>query len=157
MSDEFQFWLEMVTLGTLFLLSVLAMVFSVSGMRQAHQQALQQKKAHDPRFQGRSEMSLDQFFDEHYAARDYPRQVVADLVMRFATAARVPAGFLRSEDSFVSLQASGADVEQFIVASAMLMRETEVRLGTTLSEGELVTLDDYIRVSVLANRLAKSG
>ena len=39
----------------------------------------------------------------------------------------------------------------------MAIRETEERFGVSLFEGKLVTLDDYVRTTVLAERLGGSS
>lgn len=149
MSEDFTFWSAVATLGAvsvlLFLIAVAAVRLLFSG----------KPTSTDPRFADREEMSLDEFFDAHYAARSYSRSTVADVVTRFARAAKVPAGLVHPEDSFVSLNASGEDVDHFVTDTASALKEVESKHGVSVFEGQLVTLDDYIRAMELAGRLCK--
>ena len=114
-----------------------------------------EEKARPKGLEARTPLTLDEFYEEHYAAEQFPRGVVLDTVTRFAAACHVPSRFLRPNDSFASVGVTQHDdCERFAVETAMLIKEAEQRFGVSLFGGRLVTLDDYVRVSVLADRLA---
>lgn len=149
MSQEFTFWSAVATFGAI---SVLLFLIAVAAVRLLFSS---KPKPVDPRFADREEMSLDEFFDAHYAARSYNRSLVADVVTRFAHAAKVPAGLVHPEDSFAYLNANGEEVDQFVTETASALKEVESKHGVSVFEGQLVTLDDYIRAMELAQRLGK--
>ena len=147
-SDEFRFYFTLATLGAMVVLSALMVYLSARGMRRAG------KNADDPRFAGRSPSSLDQFYEEHYAAHMYPRAVVAEVVTRFAVAAHVPAQWLEPTDSFASLGVSDREeCHKYAVDTALTLEDAERKAGAPLYSGKLVTLDDYVRSTVLIYRL----
>jgi hypothetical protein len=107
------------------------------------------------KFSDRRALTLDEFYESFYAAKKFPRNVVTDVVVRFANAAHAPSKFVKPDDSFATLGGEHhSDCEQFAVDTAMAIRQTEERFGVTLFEGKLVTLDDYVRTTVLADRLS---
>jgi len=146
-SDDFLFYLRLSWTLSMLVISSLLIFLAVRGaQRHARGQV-------NPLLAERRAMSLDEFYREFYASRDYPRLVVAEVVTRFAAAARVPAGLLRPEDSFQELKVtSSEDCEDFAIKAAMMLRDAERRLNTSLFEGRLVTLDDYIRAYVTVHR-----
>ena len=133
-------------------ISVLLFLIAVAAMRML---SGGKKKPDDPRFAGREEMSLDELFEAHYAARSYSRAIVADVVTRFAHAAGVPTGLVHPEDSFASLGTKGEAVDQFVTETAVALKEAEAKHGARVFEGQLVTLDDYVRAMELAQRLGR--
>lgn len=149
MSEQFTFWSAVATFGAV---SVLLFLIAVAAVRLLFGG---KPKAVDPRFADRELMSLDEFFDAHYAARSYSRALVADVVTRFARAAGVPAGLVHPEDSFAVLNAHGDEVDHFVTDTASALKEAESKHGVSVFEGQLVTLDDYIRAMELAARLGK--
>jgi hypothetical protein len=152
--DDLRLYVGLASAGTLLILGLLALYlairsvrFMLSGVREARS---------GTRFNDRQARSLEDFYQAFYAAERFPRETVLDTVTRFATAAHVPAQFLKPDDSFAMFEESEAeDCEQFAMDTALLIKEAELHFGTNLFGGRLVTLDDYVRVHVLAARLAK--
>jgi hypothetical protein len=149
-SEEFAWFVRFTVLCTMLVISGLMVYISVRGLRQAHRLA-----KHDalPLLDGRSRLSLDQFFERFYAAKEYPRPIVAEVLLSFAAAAQVSPELLRPEDSFSELGlASMPACEDFTVKTAMLLRAAEQQLRTPLFSGKLVNLDDHIRAYVTVYR-----
>jgi|SRR3954471_17748241 hypothetical protein len=154
MSDDFKFYVMLASFGAALVLLCVALAVGLRNLRRR----LTGKAADEhARFGNREPFTLDQFFEEFYAERGFPRAIVAEVVTQFASAAKMPSRFVRPDDSFQSLTASGAAMEEFIVQCASTLQEAQQRVGTTLFEGQLVTLDDYIRAMVLAARLVKNA
>jgi hypothetical protein len=147
-SEDLRYGLVLATLGTVLVLSALVVYLSLRGIVRGRQHS------EDPRFSGRTPRSLDQFYEVHYAAHMYPRAVVAEVVTRFAAAAHVPAQWLEPQDSFAALGVAGREeCQSFAVETAMNLEEAEKKAGAPVFSGKLVTLDDYVRSTVLIYRL----
>jgi hypothetical protein len=150
-SEDLRFYLGLATAAAMMLLAALAIFLALRQWRR------QGKRTLDARFAGRPALTLDEFYDNFYASKKFPRSVVMDVVVRFSNAAHAPAKFVKPDDSFSSLGSEhDGDCEKFAVDTAMAIRETEQRFGVSLFEGKLVTLDDYVRTTVLAERLGGS-
>jgi len=150
-SDDFRFYVGLATAAAVLFIAVLAIYLAVRQWRR-------QGKRTDLRFSDRQALTLDEFYDHYYASKKFPRNVVMDVVVRFSNAAHAPARFVKPDDSFATLGSEhNGDCEQFAVDTAMAIRQTEERFGVSLFEGKLVTLDDYVRTTVLADRLGGSS
>jgi hypothetical protein len=150
-SDVFRFYVGLATAAAVLLIATLAIYLAVRQWRRSR------KRTDDVRFSDRQALTLDEFYDHYYASKKFPRNVVMDVVVRFSNAAHTPARFVKPDDSFATLGSEhNGDCEQFAVDTAMTIRETEARFGVSLFEGKLVTLDDYVRTTVLADRLSGS-
>jgi hypothetical protein len=150
-SDDFRFYVGLATAAAVLFIAVLAIYLAVRQWRR-------QGKRTDLRFSDRQALTLDEFYDHYYASKKFPRNVVVDVVVRFSNAAHAPARFVKPDDSFATLGSEhNGDCEQFAVDTAMAIRQTEERFGVSLFEGKLVTLDDYVRTTVLADRLGGSS
>jgi hypothetical protein len=152
-SEEFLLVLRLTVLLTMLALSAVMVFISARGMRRS----IITLSRNDglPALASRSRMSPDEFFERFYAAREYPRLMVAEVVGGFAAAAQVSAELLRPEDSFSGLGVSSTpSCEEFTIKSAMMLRDAEQRLGANLFSGKLVTLDDHIRAYVTVQRFA---
>jgi|GEM_PF-6720174 len=158
--EDFQLWVTLATLATFLLCVLLALMRSLMQLGKWNEKGA----VADPRFPNREPLSLDGFYEEYYASHRFPRTVVLDVLTRFASAVRVPAAMLRPEDTFNSFlhhdDNDGESVvpdrdacEQMAVETASAIREAEHRYGANLFSGQLNTLDDYIRTTVLAHRL----
>jgi hypothetical protein len=151
-SEDLRFYLGLATAAAVLVLAALAMYLAIRQWRR------RVKRTEDVRFVGRQALTLDEFYESFYASKRFPRNVVMDVVVRFSNAARAPAKFVKPDDSFSSLGSEhDGDCEKFAVDTAMSIRETEERFGVSLFEGKLVTLDDYVRTTVLAERLGGSS
>lgn len=148
---DLRFYVGLASLGTLAILSFLVVFLSLRGIKRQWQQSVAESR----QFPDREPLTLDQFYDVFYSGEQLPRAQVLETVSRFAAAAHVPAQFLKPDDTFQSVGATDAeDCARFVTDTAMLLHEAEERYGVSLFSGTLVTLDDYIRVHVLAARLA---
>jgi hypothetical protein len=148
---DLRFFIGLASLGTMAVVSFLVVFLSARGI----QRQWRQSTSGSSRFADREPLTLDQFYEVFYSGEKLPRAVVVEAVTRFAAAAHVPAQFLKPDDSLQSIGAAfPEDAEKFITDTAMLLKEAEERYGISLFSGKLVTLDDYIRVYVLASRLA---
>ena len=158
--EDFSIWVSLVTIAALLLCVLLALMRSLMQLGKWKQKMV----AADPRFPDRAPLSLDEFYEQYYASHQFPRAVVLDVLTRFASAVRVPAAVLHPEDTFNSFAyVDGADgqsmipdrdaCEQMAVETASAIREAEHRYGANLFSGQLHTLDDFIRTTVLAHRL----
>ena len=133
----------------LLVLALLGLYLAVRTLRRSS------KRTVDAKFSDRQALTLDEFYENFYAAKKFPRNVVMNVVVRFANAAHAPSKFVKPDDSFATLGGEqNSDCEQFAVDTAMTIRQTEARFGVSLFEGKLVTLDDYVRTTVLAERLS---
>lgn len=151
---DLRFFIGLASLGTMAILSFLVVFLSLRGIKRQWQQSVAETNA----FAGREALTLDQFYEIFYSAEALPRTAVLETVSRFAAAAHVPAQFLKPDDTFQTVAASHPeDCEKFVTDTAMLLHEAEERYGVNLFSGKLVTLDDYIRVYVLASRLVARG
>ena len=148
-SDVFKFYMGLTTLLAMMVLSLVGIALSIRSLR------AERRASEDPRFSDSDPLSLDQFYERYYAARSLSRTVVSDVVLRFAQVTRTPPRFLKPEDTFSTLgTADREECERFAVDTVLALQEAERRFGTSLFEGKLVTLDDYIRAFALAERLA---
>jgi hypothetical protein len=148
---DLRFYLGLASLGAMAILSFLVVFLSARGIRRQWKEAMQEVE----RFPGREPLTLDQFYEHFYSAEQLPRAAVLETLTRFAAVARVPAQFLRPDDTFATVGAARAeDRERFVTDTALLLTEAEERYGVSLFSGQLVTLDDYIRVQVLVARLS---
>jgi hypothetical protein len=151
-SNDFQLYVGLATIAALLVLAMLGLYLAVRALRKTG------KRTADAKFSDRQALTLDEFYENFYAVRKFPRSVVMDVVVRFANAAHAPSKFVKPDDSFATLGSEhNADCEQFAVDTAVAIRQTEERFGVSLFEGKLVTLDDYVRTTVLAERLASKG
>ena len=151
---DLRFYIGLASLGAMAILSFLVVFLSVRGIKRQWQQAVTESK----QFADREPLTLDQFYEVFYSGEKLPRAAVLETVSRFAAAAHVPAQFLKPDDTFQTIGATHAgDCEKFVTDTAMLLQEAEERYGVNLFSGTLVTLDDYIRVHVLASRLVARG
>jgi hypothetical protein len=148
---DLRFYIGLASLGTMAILSFLVVFISARGIRRSWQQAVRESQAGE--FPDREPLTLDQFYEVFYASEQLPRAAVLETVTRFAAAAHVPAQFLKPDDTLELGSSHPEDCERFITDTAMLLHEAEQRYGVSLFSGKLVTLDDYIRVHVLAARL----
>ncbi|MEO5936892.1 MAG: hypothetical protein ABIP81_06735 [Terriglobales bacterium] len=151
---DLRLFLGLATLGAMAVLSFLVVFLSARGIRRQWRESAAGDSAE--RFPDREPLTLDQFYEVFYAGEKLPRTVVLEAVGRFAAATHVPAQFLKPDDTFQSVGASehhADDCEKFVTDTAMLLHVAEERYGVSLFSGKLVTLDDYIRVHVLASRL----
>ena len=149
-SEEFLLVMRLTALLTLLALSGLMVFISARGMRRSIRTSRNDSL---PALDGRSRLSLDEFFARYYAPKEYPRVMVAEVVGAFAAAAHVSAELLRPEDSFAALGVSSTPAcEEFTIKTAMMLREAEQRLGANLFSGKVVTLDDHIRAYVTIQR-----
>jgi hypothetical protein len=156
LSDDLRFYVGLATIAALLVVALLAMYLAVRALRRFRKWA--KDTTWEIKFSDRQALTLDEFYDNFYAAKKFPRNVVMDVVVRFASAAHAPSKFVKPDDSFASLGSEhNADCEQFAVDTAIAIRQTEERFGVSLFEGKLVTLDDYVRTTVLADRLSSSG
>ena len=154
---DLRFFIGLASLGAMAILSFLVVFLSVRGMRRSWKEVVD-AGADAKRFADREPLTLDQFYAVFYAGEKLPRAAVLETVARFAAAAHVPAQFLKPDDTFQTIGATHPeDCEKFITDTAMLLHESEERYGVSLFSGKLVTLDDYIRVHVLASRLVASA
>jgi len=149
---DLRFYIGLASLGTMAILSFLVVFISLRGIRRSWLEAVAEAKANA--YPDREPLTLDQFYEVFYAAEQLPRGAVLETLTRFSAAAHVPAQFLKPDDNLQELGAQHPqDCEKFITDTAMLLQEAEERYGVSLFSGRLVTLDDYIRVHVLAARL----
>jgi hypothetical protein len=149
-SEQFLVVMRLTMLLTLLTLSGLMVFISAQGMRRSIRTSRNDSL---PALEGRSRLSLDEFFDRYYAPKEYPRVMVAEVVSGFAAAAQVSAELLRPEDSFTILGVSSAPgCDEFTIKTAMMLRDAEQRLGANLFSGKVVTLDDHIRAYVTVQR-----
>ncbi|HUR36739.1 MAG TPA: hypothetical protein VM009_02905 [Terriglobales bacterium] len=147
-----RFYLGLASLGAMAIVSFLIVFVSLRGIKRSWQQAVTESK----QFADRKSLTLDEFYAQFYADENMPRTAVLETVSRFAAAAHVSAQILKPDDTFQTVgaqQRHAEDCERFVVDTAMLLRAAEERYGITLFSGQLITLDDYIRVNVLAARL----
>jgi hypothetical protein len=146
------FYIGLASLGAMAIVSFLVVFVSLRGIKRSWQEAMAESK----QFADREPLTLDEFYEQFYADENMPRTPVLETVSRFAAAAHVSADYLKPDDTFQTVgaqQRHADDCERFIVDTAMLLRAAEERYGITLFSGQLITLDDYIRVNVLAARL----
>jgi hypothetical protein len=149
-SEEFWLVLRLTGLLTMLVLSGLMVYLSARGMRRSIRTSRNDSL---PALDGRSRLSLDEFFNRYYAPKEYPRLTVAEVVSGFAAAAHVSPELLRPEDSYAGLGVSSTPAcEQFTVRTAMMLRDAEQRLGAHLFSGKVETLDDHIRAYVTVQR-----
>lgn len=147
---DFQLYMGMASLGAMAILSFLVVFLSARGIKRQWARAVLEAK----QFADREPLTLDQFYELFYSAEKLPRAAVLETVSRFAAAAHVPAQFLKPDDTFETVSDEHpADRDKFITDTAILLQAAEERYGASLFSGKLVTLDDYIRVNVLASRL----
>ena len=161
-SDDLVFAFALATFGALVVLVLLALSRAIARIRifrgpssadQNHFDGRLHDRFHD-RFHDREPMSLDRFFETFYPEQA-ARELVCDVLLRFAQAARLPSQYLRPEDSFQSLEVPASeDTQRFASDAAVTMHEAEERAGTALFSGKLITLDDYIRTYSVAARFA---
>jgi len=108
----------------------------------------------DPRFRGREPLTLDQFYERYYAEEGFSRNSVQEVLVTFAEAGGLPHALLRPQDSFSSLRVPESErTRELATQAARVIEESERRYGIRLFEGPLTTLDDYIRLYALAQRL----
>ncbi len=151
---DLRFYVGLASLGTMAIVSFLVVFLSARGIKRQWRQAVKESK----QFADREPLTLDQFYEVFYSGEKLPRAAVLEAVSRFARAAHVPAQFLKPDDTFQTVGAAHAeDCEKFVTETAMLLQEAEKRYGVSLFSGKLITLDDYIRVHVLASRLVVGG
>lgn len=144
-SNDLKFYAALCTLLTCLVLAALLAYLAARGMFQSKQPART--------FPDRPSLSLDEFYETFYSDQGFPRAVVAETVVRFAEACRMPAEQAHPDDALMELAAANpGEAEQFAVETAVLIQDVEARFGVSLFQGRLVTLDDYIRVNVLAQR-----
>jgi len=153
-----RFFVGLASLGAMAILSFLVVFLSARGIRRQWKESTA-GTTDAARFPDREPLTLDQFYEVFYSGEKLPRTVVLEAVSRFAAATHVPAQFLKPDDTFQSVGATqrhAEDCEKFVTDTAMLLHAAEERYGVSLFSGSLVTLDDYIRVHVLAARLVTS-
>jgi hypothetical protein len=162
--EDFLLWTTLATIAALLLCVLLALMRSLMQLGKWNEKMV----IADPRFPDREPLSLDEFYEEYYASHKFPRAIVLDVLTRFASAVRVPTAMLRPEDTFNSFHHAAENVgetvtpdrdacEHLAVETASAIREAEHRYGANLFSGQLNTLDDYIRTTVLAHRLMKGN
>ncbi|HUQ50155.1 MAG TPA: hypothetical protein VM056_05515 [Terriglobales bacterium] len=148
--DDLRFYLGLASLGTIAALSFLVAFIAARGIKERWKDSPKD----DARFSDREPLTLDAFYEVFYSGEKLPRTVVLETVSRFAAAAHAPAQFLKPDDTFATIGAKNlGECEKFITDTAVLLQEAEKRFGVKLFSGNLTTLDDYIRVHVLAARL----
>jgi|SRR5579859_2578299 len=151
---DFVFWTVLITLAAFVLLCFLGILLLLANI---FKEKKQWPATADQRFPERTPLSLDEFYEHFYGTQQFPRGIVLDVVTRYAAAARVPAAILRPEDSFATLaehaQPDREACEQFTVETASAVKEAEQRFNANLFSGKLITLDDFVRTTVLAHRL----
>lgn len=151
-SADFRFFVGLASTGALGVMGLLVLFLSLRSLRDMFRAEVR------ARFADRESLTLDQFYDEFYAIRNYPRSQVLEVVTSFARAAGVPADIVKPDDTFVTLGATNlAAAEKYTVETALMIKEAEQRFRVSLFEGSLNTLDDYIRVNILAARLAEKA
>lgn len=149
-SDDFRFFVGLASTGALGVMGLLVLYLSIRSLREMFRAEVR------ARFSDRPSLSLDEFYNQFYAAKNYPRSQVLEVVMSFARAAGVPADIVKPDDTFASLGVRNpANAEKYAVETAMMIKEAEQRFQVSLFEGTLNTLDDYIRVNILASRLVE--
>lgn len=149
-SNDFKFYAALCTLLACLVLSALLTYLAARGIFTGKNPART--------FPDRPQLSIDQFYETFYSDQAFPRAVVAETVVRFAAACGIPAQQAHPDDALMELAADDRDkAEQFAVETAVLIQDVEARFGVSLFEGKLVTLDDYIRVQVLAQRFSARG
>jgi hypothetical protein len=148
---DLRFFLGLASLGAMSIVSFLVVFLSARGIKRHWRQSMDAAK----QFADREPLTLDQFYEVFYSGEKLPRAAVLETVTRFANAAHAPAQFLKPDDTFQTLGVveDSDDRDKFVTDTAMLLRAAEERYGVSLFSGKLVTLDDYIRVNVLASRL----
>jgi hypothetical protein len=151
---DLRFYIGLASLATMAILSFLVVFISLRGIRRSWLAAV--ADSNTGAFPDREPLTLDQFYEQFYSGEQFPRATVLETLTHFAAAAHVPASYLKPDDI---LQQVGAkhpqDCERFITDTAMLLQDAEQSFGVSLFSGQLLTLDDYIRVHVLAARLVR--
>lgn len=151
-SADFRFFVGLASTGALGVLGLLVLFLSIRNLRDMFREQVR------ARFADRTPLTLDEFYDEFYASKGYPRSQVLEVVSGFARAASVAAEIVKPEDTFATLGAgSAAAAQQYTIDTAMLIKEAEQRFHVSLFDGTLHTLDDFIRVNILAARLAEKA
>jgi hypothetical protein len=151
-SDDFRFFVGLASAGALGAMGLLVLYLSVRSFREMFRAEVR------ARFADRTSLSLDDFYTQFYAAKNYPRSQVLEVLTGFARAAGVPSEYVKPDDTFASLGATNASAaEKYAVDTVVLIKEAEQRFHVSLFEGTLNTLDDYVRVTILATRLAEKG
>lgn len=152
---DLRFFVGLASLGAMAILSFLVVFLSARGIKRQWRQTVVESK----QFADREPLTLDQFYEVFYSGENLPRTAVLEAVSRFARATHVPAQFLKPDDTFQSVGAAteSDDCAKFVTDTVMLLQEAEKRYGVSLFSGKLITLDDFIRVHVLASRLVKGG
>lgn len=147
-SSGLKFYAALCTLLTCLVLAGLLAYLAARGMFKSKQP--------ERTFPDRPQLSLDEFYETFYSDQGFPRAVVAETVVRFAGACGMPVQQVHPDDALMELAAAAdpSKAEQFAVETAVLIQDVESRFGVSLFEGKLVTLDDYIRVNVLAERFS---
>jgi hypothetical protein len=151
-SDDFRFFVGLASAGALGVMGLLVLYLSIRSFREMFRAEVR------ARFADRTAFTLDEFYTQFYAAKNYPRSQVLEVLMSFSRAAGVPAEYVKPEDTFVSLGSTNiAAAEKYAIDTAMMIKEAEQRFQVSLFEGSLNTLDDYVRVTILATRLAEKA
>lgn len=151
-SEDFRFFVGLASTGALGVIGLLVLYLSIRSFRHMMRAEVR------ARFADRESLTLDGFYNQFYAAKNYPRSQVMEVVTQFARAAGVPADLVKPEDSFQSLGAkNAAAAEKFAVETALLIQEAQQRFNVRLFEGTLNTLDDYVRVNILASKLSEKA
>lgn len=95
--------------------------------------------------EARESLEADAFYERFYAATQFPRAAVLQLLQEVADTLHVPAAKLRPDDRF------GKDIGTYWITSDHLDllevkgRERAKALGLSVDFQSLKTLDDYIR------------
>jgi hypothetical protein len=146
---------DVLLLATALALAALSVVVVMLAVRAIFQHQQQPRKL-DVRFPDREPLTLDRFYERFYSGSGYPRELVAEVLIRFARAVHTNPEFVRPTDCVQPMNGGGRrDYEELAVDTAVALKDAESRLGVTLSEGPLTTLDDFIRAHALAARLLK--
>ena len=149
-SDDFRFFVGLASTAALGVMGLLVLFLSVRNLRDMFREEAR------ARFADRKQLTLDEFYNEFYAVKNYPRSQVLEVLTSFARAAGVPAEIVKPDDTFLTLGARNvAAAEKYTVETAMMIKDAEQRFSVRLFEGSLHTVDDYIRVHILAARLAE--
>src|SRR5437868_5789844 len=101
-SDDFRLYVGVATAAALGMFLCLMGMMMLRAITRYRRRGLAAVRTRFSVESGRALLSLDDFYAEYYAGRRYPRTIVAEVLLRFAAAAHVPAGALRPEDSFFS-------------------------------------------------------
>ena len=144
--DDLRIYIQLTIILSIIVVTGLIVFLSVS--------KLWARPMKDARFRGRDALTLDEFYQRFYADEGFARDTVHEVLVSFAEAGRLPHGLLRPQDSFEALHVPGSQATKRLAQAAdKLIKERELRYGVRVFEGQVSTLDDYIRVYCLAQRL----